>query len=117
MRDDVDARCCLRCEDARWYRGGLPGHLADCLRLAVPSANTYGSPAAAQCALQVSQRLRRSVALHVSICVEANALACNSISAPQTFLRVNVFVPFLLFVLRLFFPPSLRYKDQHQNTL
>lgn len=66
MRDDVDASRCLRCEDARWYRGGLPGHPADCLRIAVPSANSYGSPAAAQCALQVSQRLRRCVSLRVS---------------------------------------------------
>lgn len=69
MRDDVDARRCLRCEDARWYRGGLPSHPAHCLRITVPSANTYGSPAAAQCALQVSQRLRRSVSLRVCVCL------------------------------------------------
>lgn len=74
VRDGVDARRCLRCEDARWYRGGLPGHPADCLRVTVPSANTYGSPAAAQCALQVSQRLRRSVSLCVwlYVCMHTN---------------------------------------------
>lgn len=59
MCDDDDARGCLWRADARWPGGRVPGHAADSLRLALPSAHTYGSPAAAQRALQVSERLRR----------------------------------------------------------
>lgn len=61
MRDNVDARSCLRRANARWHRGSLPSYPADCLRVPIPSANAYGSPAASQCALQVSQCLRRCV--------------------------------------------------------
>lgn len=91
VRDGVDARCCLRCEDARWYRGGIPGHPADCLRVAVPSANTYGSPAAAQCALQVSQRLRRSVTICVHVYIQ---VACRSIYTLWTFPHLNACLDF-----------------------
>lgn len=61
MRDNIDARSCLRSENARWHRGSLPSDLADCLRISIPSANTHGSPVASQRALQVSQCLRRCV--------------------------------------------------------
>lgn len=57
--DNIDATGCLWRANARWHCGSLPSHPADCLRLTLPSANTYGSPAATQCTLQVSQRLRR----------------------------------------------------------
>lgn len=94
--DGVDARRCLRCEDARWYRGGLPGHPADCLRVTVPSANTYGSPAAAQCALQVSQRLRRSVSLCVWLycaCIQTSGLQ-KYFYTLCTFPHLNVWLDF-----------------------
>lgn len=51
MCDNIDACRCLRCANARWHRGSLSRYPADGLRIAFPSANAHGSPAASQRAL------------------------------------------------------------------
>lgn len=71
--DHINARCCLWCANARWHCGSLPSYSADCLCITFSSANTYGSPAATQCALQVSERLRRYAFVWTHVCITGNS--------------------------------------------